>query len=122
MPHLRVAMLHVVFLGGISLMTFSVATMVVLSHGGEAQRLKEPLPILWMVGAGVGGALICRVTAELAPGAYFTWLNLSATLWIAAVSMWIGFVWPRVLRSPPSGEAFERMHDEAKRRLQAPAC
>lgn len=38
----RVAMLHLVFLGGYSLMTFTVATMVITSHAGKSEQLRRP--------------------------------------------------------------------------------
>jgi len=44
-PAHRVTLLHFAFLGGFSLMTFAVGTMVVLSHAGLVSRLHKPLPI-----------------------------------------------------------------------------
>lgn len=117
-PRYKVAMLHVVFLGGFSLMTFAVGTMVVLSHAGQAQQVRRPLGVLWVVGAGLAGALICRLLAETAPSRYFQWLGLAAGCWMAAGLSWLLFILPRVLRPVPA-ETFERLHEAAKRQLLA---
>ena len=113
-PRYRVAALHLVFLGGFSLMAFAVATMVVLSHGGEAPRLRQPLWALRVVGAGITGALVARLIAERQPESFFRWLGVAAICWIIAGASWIVFVVPRVLRPIEPG-TFERVHDMAKR-------
>ncbi|MBI3088439.1 MAG: NnrS family protein [Candidatus Omnitrophica bacterium] len=118
-PRFRVMMLHLVFLGGFSLMTFAVGTMVVLSHAGEAHRLRQPLWVFRVVEAGLGGALAARVLAELAPTAFFPWLGVAAVCWLAAGLGWLVFILPYVAR-PLAPDAFERVHEEAKRRLLRP--
>lgn len=112
----RVAMLHFVFLGGFSLMTFAVGTMVVLSHSGEGRRLREPLWIFRVVGFGIAGAVVARVLADLWPSAHTPWLGVASACWLAAGISWLAFIRPFVLRAPPR-EAFEQLHEESKRRL-----
>lgn len=97
-------------------MTFAVGTMVVLSHAGEAQRLRQPLWVLRVVGLGVAGSLIARLTAEARPAWFFPWLGVSAVCWMAAGISWLVFILPRVMRPLVPG-AFEQVHEEAKRRL-----
>jgi len=115
-PRYRIAMLHLVFLGGFSLMSFAVGTMVVLSHTGEGQRLRQPLWVLRVVGLGVAGSLIARLVAEARPTWFFPWLGVAATCWIVAGISWLVFIVPRVTR-PLAPGAFEQVHEEAKRRL-----
>ena len=115
-PRYRIAMLHLVFLGGFSLMTFAVGTMVILSHAGEAQRLRQPLWVLRVVGLGVAGSLIARLIAEARPMWFFPWLGVAAACWIVAGISWLVFILPRVVR-PLAPGAFEQVHEEAKRRL-----
>jgi uncharacterized protein involved in response to NO len=115
-PLHRVAMLHLVLIGGFSLMIFAVATMVVLSHAGQAQALRKPLWILRVVAAGVIGATAARVLANFWVERYFALLAAAAMAWLAAGVSWLIFVLPWVLRAAPEGE-FERMHAEAKQRL-----
>lgn len=119
-PRLRMAAVHIVFLGGLSLMVFAVGTMVVMSHAGEGARLRQPLWVLKVVGIGVGGAALLRLAADGLPQRYFLLLGLAAVCWMAAGIGWLAFVIPRVLRPLPEGE-FERLHEDAKRRLRRTA-
>jgi uncharacterized protein involved in response to NO len=112
----RIAMLHLVFLGGISLLTFSVATMVVLSHSGESSRLARPLWVLRLLGAGIAASVLARVAADLFPKHYFPLLAAASLAWIAAAAGWLLFALPWVTRPVPP-ELFERTHDQVKRRL-----
>lgn len=115
-PARRVAMLHITFIGGFSLMMFAVGLMVVASHGGAPHRLAQPLWALQLAGAGVALALLLRVGAEWRAEHFFASLALAALAWSAAAVGWLLFTLPFLLRPPPP-EAFERMHEEAKRRL-----
>lgn len=116
-PDYRVVMLHFVFIGGFSLMTFSIATMVVMSHAGEGQRLRGHLWILWVIVIGLALALFKRVTAIFFPDAYFNYLGLAAFFWVLTGFSWLCFIAPRILKIPQADE-FERLHQEAKRRLK----
>jgi hypothetical protein len=116
-PRFRVAMLHLVFLGGVSLMIFAMGTMVVLSHAGEGRRLREPLGVLRLVGLGTIAALGFRLTAEFRQDAFFPLLALAAACWLLPAAVWLAFLVPRLLRVPPAGE-FERLHEAAKARLR----
>ena len=115
-PRYRIALLHLVLIGGFSLMTFAVGTMVVLSHAGLAQRLRQPLWILHVVGIGVLGAAIARVLADLWPIVYFPLLAMASSLWLIGGIVWIVFALPYVLTRLPGG-AMERLHEEARHRL-----
>src|SRR3989338_292908 len=114
----RVAMLHLVFLGGFSLMAFAVGTMVVLSHSGHGQRLQQPLWVLLLVGAGIAGAILARLAAEWRPQAFFPLLGVAAACWSIAGLRWVGLIAPLLLK-PAAPDAFERLHEEAKRQLSA---
>ena len=115
-PTHRVVMLHLVFLGGMSLMVFAVSTMVVLSHAGEAARLRQPSWPLRLMGFGVAGALLTRVAAEWSPERFFPLLAAAAICWDVSAISWFVLALPRVWRAIPDG-AFERMHEEAKRQF-----
>ena len=119
-PRLRVAAVHLVFLGGLSLMVFAVGTMVVMSHAGEGARLRQPLWIVKVVGAGVSLAVLLRLGADMMPRHFFPLLGAASLAWLIAAMGWLAFALPRVLRSLPDGE-FERLHDEAKQRALRPA-
>lgn len=112
----RTAMLHVVFIGGFSLMIFSVATMVVLSHGGESEKIRRPLPVLWIAGISVILSLGFRLAAAFYPENYFLLLGIAGTLWTFGAAAWFIFAAPKILRSI-SGEELEHCHEEAKQRV-----
>jgi uncharacterized protein involved in response to NO len=119
-PHWRLAGLHVMLLGGFSLMTFAVGTMVMLSHAGQADRLRRPLPVLRAVGVGLPLATILRATADLWPAHYFVLLGAAAVAWLVPAVWWLAFSLRYVARPAPEG-AMERLHDQARRRLQPDA-
>lgn len=116
-PAYRVAMLHLVFLGGFSLMAFMVGTMVVLSHTGAGRKVREPLWIFHLVGWGISAAVAARLAADLLPAHYFQLLGAAASCWLLVGLSWVAFILPRVLRSPVAG-VFEAAHEQAKQRLR----
>jgi uncharacterized protein involved in response to NO len=87
-PAYRVDLLHVVFMGGFTLLVLAVATRVVLSHGGHAlaqERRSWPLRI----GIATGLlALVARLGAAFAPESFFEHLAVAALLWIVGVLIW----------------------------------
>lgn len=112
----RIAMLHLVFLGGFSLLVFAVGTMVVFSHSGQGSRLRERLWPLRVVVVGIAAALAARLLADLWPARYFSLLAVASGCWLAAGVSWLVLVLPIALRPTPAGE-FERLHEEAKRQF-----
>lgn len=95
-PDYRVPALHVLFIGGFSLMAFGVATHVTLSHlGAESEALTSPRAI-----AGLGGlfllALVTRLAADLGD-TYFEHLGWAAAFWLAGAGMWLAYLGPRLL-------------------------
>ena len=115
-PRHRVEWLHVVFLGGFSLMTFAVGTMVAFSHAGDAQQLRQPSPVLWMVAAAIAIAVTLRVAAVWWPAVYFRLLGVASACWMSGALAWLIMMASR-LRRVPAADEFERMHAEAKQRL-----
>jgi len=87
-PAYRVDLLHVVFMGGFTLLILAVGTRVVLSHGGHAlsqERRSWPLRI----GIATGLlALAVRIGAAFAPDSFFEHLALAAALWIGGMGLW----------------------------------
>ena len=110
-------MLHFTFMGGLSFMTFSVATMVVLSHAGESPILRRPShPLLWLVLIGVFLTLGFRIAAGFYPSWFFPFLGVAASIWMVVGASWLCFIAPRILKVPELG-TFEMEHEEAKRRV-----
>jgi uncharacterized protein involved in response to NO len=100
-PQHRVAGEHVVFIGGLSLITLAISTHVVLAHGGYGRLLRlSP----WTVG-GFGVlclvALVARGLASLDPAHLRGWLALAAASFLGALTMWALTVVPRLRQAPP---------------------
>jgi uncharacterized protein involved in response to NO len=100
-PSHRVSMQHVTFIGGFSLLSFVVATHVIASHGGHVEVLSgRPWPVaafgvLFLV------AMSTRVTADLAPDAYWVHVGGAAGAWLLALAAWLAYLLPKVLSVPP---------------------
>ena len=95
-PDLRVAALHVLFIGGFSLMGFGVATHVALSHlDMERLALGRP-PAVAAVGVFMMLAMLARVGADFTHS-YFDHLGWAAAMWIVAATVWLAVLGPRLL-------------------------
>ncbi len=87
-PAHRVEFLHVLFMGGFTLLILAVGTRVTLSHGGhglDAERRSWPLRIGMATGL---LALVARVAAGFAQESFFEHLAWAAAFWIAGVAFW----------------------------------
>jgi hypothetical protein len=96
-PAYRVPALHILFIGGFSLLAFGVATHVALSHLDlERLALGRP-PAVAILGVLLIGAMAARVTADWSES-YFAHIGWAAALWLAASCTWLAFLGPRLLR------------------------
>ncbi len=102
-PAQRVAGLHVVFLGGFSLITFTVATRVVLGHSGHEDLFETRLPSLQITtGLLLAGAAL-RAFGDFSP-ARAHWLTHASYLWMLAAAIWGFCILPKVRIPDPSGD------------------
>jgi uncharacterized protein involved in response to NO len=113
-PRYHVDFLHVLFIGGFSLLILAVGTRVALSHGGHdlgQERRSWPLRIGLTMGL---TAMLARIGAPFAPVSYFEHLALAALLWMAGMMCWGAYIGsvigtagprsgPRVRPLPSSG-------------------
>ena len=91
-PAHRVDFLHVLFMGGFTLLILAVGTRVTLSHGGhglDAERRSWPLRIGIATGL---VALVARVGAGFAQDSFFAHLAWASAFWIAGVTFWGTYV------------------------------
>jgi uncharacterized protein involved in response to NO len=96
-PDLRIAALHVLFIGGFSLMGFGVATHVSLSHLDlETLALRSPAAVM-VLGGTVLLAMVARVAADLSH-TYFDHLGWAAALWLVGSGVWLAFFGPKLRR------------------------
>ena len=95
-PDYRVPALHVLFIGGYSLLAFAVATHVALSHLGlEHLALGRP-PAVVALGVAFVLAMLARLAAD-ASDTYFAHLGWAAGTWIAGSAIWLLFLGRRLL-------------------------
>ncbi len=109
-PKFHVMLLHLVFLGGFSLMIFCVSTMVVLNHAGRGELLERPSWIFPLIGAGIAVSLGLRLAATFFGGRYFVLLGVSSGAWLAAAFGWLAFSWPYLCRVPAGPKPPEPSH------------
>ena len=102
-PGQRVAGLHVVFLGGFSLITFTVATRVVLGHSGNEALFETRLPSLQIATILLLAGSVLRAVGDFSP-ARPHWLNGASYLWMLAAGVWGFSVLPKVRLADPDGD------------------
>jgi len=91
-----VAALHLIFIGGFSLMILMVGARVTLSHGGYMGLEPHNWPIRW-IGGGVIIALCLRLSAPAAPEHYFQVAAAAAAVWMAACLLWLVYHLPKMV-------------------------
>jgi uncharacterized protein involved in response to NO len=96
-PQYRVALLHLTLMGGFAVITFTVATRVVLGHSGQIAKLKGPNRWLWLTLGLMLLAMATRVSGDLWPAIMATHYAYGALLWIVTAIIWSFIVLPNVL-------------------------
>ncbi len=96
-PEQSRAGLHVTFIGGFALLGLIVSTQVVLGHGGHIDLLRGRPWQVFMIATLLLAAIIPRAAMEFDPRRYFTWMALAALLFLAATTIWMMFVIPKLI-------------------------
>ena len=95
-PEYGVVALHMLFVGGFSLITLAVAVRAVASHCGfESLWDRNPAPVV-LFGTLFLIALGLRICADLFPEAYFPLLATAAGVWSAGVLVWGVYFVPKL--------------------------
>lgn len=95
-PDYRVPALHVLFIGGFSLLAFGVATHVALGHLGLEHLARGRPRAVAVLGAAFVVAMMTRVAADMSH-TYFAHLGWAAAAWLAGSAAWLVFLGPRLL-------------------------
>ena len=95
-PLQRAAGLHVVFLGGFSLMAFTVGTRVVLGHGGFSHLFPTRLPFLLAAAFLILSATALRVAGDFVPLKRANLLTGASHAWMLGAVLWAVFVVPKL--------------------------
>lgn len=102
-PSQRVAGLHVIFIGGFSLLTFTVATRVVLGHSGNEHLFRSRLALLRWVAWLLVLSTILRAVGDFGFDGRATMLNWASYLWMLGALMWGIWILPKVRRPDSPG-------------------
>lgn len=98
-PHLRVGVLHLMFIGGAGLLMFAAATRIILGHSERHDRLESPM--LWW--HGLWGMILftaaTRLTSEFIPKVRVSHYMYAAGLWVVLLAFW-AWKMRRELRAP----------------------
>ncbi|MDB6174477.1 MAG: hypothetical protein JWL59_3788 [Chthoniobacteraceae bacterium] len=95
-PAQRVAADHMVFIGGFTLLTLTVATRVVLGHGGQSHLFTTGLPFLKNTILLLLAGMILRVAGDFIPANRGSLLSYASYLWMFAAILWGWCVLPKV--------------------------
>lgn len=101
-PDYRMAGLHLIFIGGFSLMIFAFGLLVILSHGEDGGLLATRLIPLQVIGALVVIAAGMRVMAELDVERYRGWIHSASGAWVLAGAGWLIYIFPKLFRASHS--------------------
>ncbi len=104
-PVYRVAILHILFIGGFSLITFIVATRVILGHSGFEHLFGSRMLFIGFLTLFIMGGLIFRVAADFHPEKFFSFLNVASLLWMTGSLIWAVMVFPKIIFPRPEEEA-----------------
>ncbi len=99
-PDNHIAMEHIMFIGGFSLMIFSFGSLIVLTHSAQASLLNGKLITLKVVGFLVLTAMALRVTADLDAWNYKRWIHFASGFWWLAALVWLIYILPKLWRVP----------------------
>ena len=103
-PGQRVAGLHVIFIGGFSLVTFTVATRVVLGHSGNEAMFDTRLPPLRIVAFLIIASTVMRAGADFLAETRPTAMNWAAYVWMIAATIWAVVILPKVRIADEGGD------------------
>ena len=105
-PLMFVTWFHLLFIGCFGLITFAVATRVILAHGSYSIDLEMKSPALWCLVTFLVLGIISRVLYGFSDGMWRTsYLHLAATFWIFAVMSWSWAFLARIFKPGPQAKA-----------------
>jgi uncharacterized protein involved in response to NO len=88
LPGYRLANLHLTFIGGFSIILFTVSTRVIIGHAGQSHLFQKRLGFLMAALTLLVVAMVARVGADFIPPARNTHLVYAALIWLLAAIVW----------------------------------
>ena len=99
LPGYRLANLHLTFIGGFSIILFTVSTRVIIGHAGQSHLFRKRLRFLIAAITLLVIAMIARVGADFIPPARNTDLVYAALIWLLATTAWFVALGPKLSQS-----------------------
>jgi uncharacterized protein involved in response to NO len=99
LPAYRVANLHLTFIGGFTIILFTVSTRVVLGHSGHAHLFQRRLRFLMASLALLVLAMLARISADFILPERNSHLVYAALIWLLAAAVWAWALAPKLLIS-----------------------
>jgi uncharacterized protein involved in response to NO len=96
LPAYRVANLHLTFIGGFTIILFTVSTRVVLGHSGHAHLFQKRSRFLIASLALLVLAMFTRISADLIPPERNSHLVYAALIWLLAAAIWAWALVPKL--------------------------
>lgn len=101
-PLMFVTWFHLLFIGCFGLITFSVATRVILAHGSYSTELETKSPALWLLVSCLVLGLASRIIYNFSDGLWkISYLHLAAMFWVFAVIGWCWTFLPKIFKPGP---------------------
>lgn len=91
-PERQAAFIHVVFISGFSLLTFTVASRVILGHSGQSHLFRGKLKSVYALLGLLILAMATRVSADWLPDIRLSHLGYAAVVWMLGVVIWGGYL------------------------------
>jgi len=99
LPGYRLANMHLAFIGGFTIILFTVSTRVILGHSGHANLFQRRLRFLITALGLLIIAMLARVGADFFPPGRDSHLVYAALIWLAAAAVWAWALVPKLLLS-----------------------
>ena len=99
LPGYRLANMHLTFIGGFSIILFTVSTRVIIGHAGQSHLFRKRLRFLVVALTLLVIAMIARVAADFVPPARNSHLVYAALIWLGAAVVWACALGPKLSMS-----------------------
>jgi uncharacterized protein involved in response to NO len=99
LPAYRLANLHVTFLGGFTVILFTVSTRVIIGHSGQQHLFQKRMRFLSAALTLLLLAMTARVAADFSAPLRNSHLVYAALIWLGAAAVWAWALSPKLLLS-----------------------
>jgi len=99
LPTYRLANMHLAFIGGFTIILFTVSTRVIVGHSGQVHLFQRRLKFLIAALLLLIAAMLARVGADFVPPDRDTHLIYAALTWIIAAAVWAWALVPKLFLS-----------------------